>query len=388
MSTLIDCPSCRRKLRVPNDFLGKNVRCPTCGETFRAPEAASPAAAPPAAPEPAAPSPAAPSPLLTVPLKLELDDDPPAPQPAAATPPEPARRAEEAPPRRKRRPEPEEDDRGDERRRGRARRRRDFEPCPRCGDDIRRGAVVCPYCGLDLEVQGDGYTRQRPVRRDAEPHRGGTVQVLGIVSLVLSVIWLFPLGIPLGIAAWVMGRRDLKKMDEGTMDPNGRKKTRDGWLCGLIGTCLNSLFALLFVGIIVMAVIADSGPSRPPPARPPAVVKQPPPGVPQPQLNDFTLGGPALVTLKRGETQWVTVTVDRAPRLRRNVTVQVVEVPDGLVVNLPDTVVRPGMPGVVTFNITAERNADFGDQVVTLSADSGAGDDITLDIPVRVIRGR
>src|SRR5690242_6374323 len=111
MSTLLDCPSCARKLRVPDEFLGKSVRCPTCGETFGAPD--SPPPSPPeagngaaaeakepangSAPHPQPPSPeargeeeAAPAtngtPLLDVPLKLELDEatsaTPAAPPPA------------------------------------------------------------------------------------------------------------------------------------------------------------------------------------------------------------------------------------------------------------------------------------------------------------------
>src|SRR5205823_9705590 len=145
-------------------------------------------------------------PLLSVPLNLELDDEPPVPV-TAAPPPRPTAPppAEEAPPPRRSRPEPDYEDDDLPRRR---RRRREFEPCPRCGDDIRRGAPVCPFCGLDLEEQGDGYTRRGRVRLDAEPHRAGTVQALGIASLVLGAFYFFPLGLPLGIAAWVMGRKD------------------------------------------------------------------------------------------------------------------------------------------------------------------------------------
>jgi len=72
MSVLIDCPSCQRQLRVPKEFLGKNVRCPSCSATFRAPEAVAESPRPPvpeAAPVPA-PAPAGPEPLLTVPLRL------------------------------------------------------------------------------------------------------------------------------------------------------------------------------------------------------------------------------------------------------------------------------------------------------------------------------
>jgi hypothetical protein len=36
MSTVIDCPSCRRKLNVPPSLQGQLVKCPTCAATFDA----------------------------------------------------------------------------------------------------------------------------------------------------------------------------------------------------------------------------------------------------------------------------------------------------------------------------------------------------------------
>jgi predicted Zn finger-like uncharacterized protein len=45
MPIQINCPSCNRALRVPDELLGKNVKCPTCGTTFTA-SAEGPAPAP------------------------------------------------------------------------------------------------------------------------------------------------------------------------------------------------------------------------------------------------------------------------------------------------------------------------------------------------------
>lgn len=47
MPITVDCPSCNRKLRVPDDLLGKKVKCPTCSTTFTAEEAAAPPPEPP-----------------------------------------------------------------------------------------------------------------------------------------------------------------------------------------------------------------------------------------------------------------------------------------------------------------------------------------------------
>ncbi len=70
-----------------------------------------------------------------------------------------------------------------------------------------------------------------------KPHRGTLILVLGILGLVICG--------PLGIAAWVMGSGDLKQMDAGTMDPEGRGTTQAGKICGIIATIL------LIVGTII-----------------------------------------------------------------------------------------------------------------------------------------
>src|SRR5690349_6154202 len=36
MPSVINCPSCERRLRVPDGLVGGQVKCPTCGETFTA----------------------------------------------------------------------------------------------------------------------------------------------------------------------------------------------------------------------------------------------------------------------------------------------------------------------------------------------------------------
>src|SRR5947209_2382898 len=46
MPTEISCPSCLRQLRVPDDLLGKTVRCPSCQSTFTATASESPAMPP------------------------------------------------------------------------------------------------------------------------------------------------------------------------------------------------------------------------------------------------------------------------------------------------------------------------------------------------------
>jgi hypothetical protein len=78
-----------------------------------------------------------------------------------------------------------------------------------------------------------------------KPHRGALILVLGILSLVMCQ--------PLGIAAWVMGNGDLKQIDAGTMNPEGRSLTNAGRICGIIGTIF------LIIGIVGGIILAALG---------------------------------------------------------------------------------------------------------------------------------
>ncbi|MDP7009652.1 MAG: hypothetical protein QGI78_08800 [Phycisphaerales bacterium] len=67
---------------------------------------------------------------------------------------------------------------------------------------------------------------------------------------------------PLGIIAWVMANGDLKKMDAGTMDPEGRGNTQAGKICGIISVCLALVgFVFWFLLMVLFAggaIIANS----------------------------------------------------------------------------------------------------------------------------------
>src|SRR5262249_45905997 len=99
--------------------------------------------------------------------------------------------------------------------------------------------------------------RRRRSRRDPdsdlEPHRGGLVMAFGIVSIVLVLLsGGLVVGLVLGILAWMWGASDLKRMDDGYMDPSGRGNTHAGYVCGIIGTMLN--IVALVVGLIILII--------------------------------------------------------------------------------------------------------------------------------------
>jgi hypothetical protein len=75
----IYCPSCNRKVRVPEEMLGQPVQCPLCHFLFVAPtRGPAPAGAPPAEPplvQPAPVPPLVPSPLSQAPMPIEAERD-------------------------------------------------------------------------------------------------------------------------------------------------------------------------------------------------------------------------------------------------------------------------------------------------------------------------
>ena len=62
--------------------------------------------------------------------------------------------------------------------------------------------------------------------------RGTLILALGIASLVL-LSPCFPFGIAAGFAAWLMGRSDLQRMEQGKMDDSSRSFVRAGSALGL-----------------------------------------------------------------------------------------------------------------------------------------------------------
>jgi hypothetical protein len=82
------------------------------------------------------------------------------------------------------------------------------------------------------------------------PHRGTTILVLGILSVVTCQ--------PLGIFAWVMANADLREMTAGRMDPSGRSNTEVGRILGIVGTVLFGL-TLFVAALWLLGVVALFG---------------------------------------------------------------------------------------------------------------------------------
>lgn len=124
------------------------------------------------------------------------------------------------------------------------------------GEGAPGSSAANPYGAGNLEPtvnQGTNpYTAptQHGPRAGVQEHRGTTILVLGIVSLVCCVI--------AGIPAIIMANEDLRKMDQGIMDSTGRSVTNVGKILGIVGLVLAALgivLQLLLFGLGVAAGI-------------------------------------------------------------------------------------------------------------------------------------
>jgi uncharacterized paraquat-inducible protein A len=181
MAEFTECPGCKRRLKLPAELLGQDVRCPACDRTFIASFDSEPP-----------------------PLQVEeLPANAPAP---------PLRHSDHS---------------------------KSLVHCPNCGAMVDRDARRCRRCDASLGQEGKQ-------RRYWEPHRGGTILTLGILSALFGVLSLccgFPAvaGLGFGIPAWAMATHDMHRMRMGVMDRNGMANTQSGQSYAMVGVVLSFL---------------------------------------------------------------------------------------------------------------------------------------------------
>jgi hypothetical protein len=103
--------------------------------------------------------------------------------------------------------------------------------CPNCGTSPPAGTTLCVTCGRNLAFSGypapaGGYS---PYGQSyMYPSRGGTILVLGILSLVVCSL--------LGPIAWSMGNEEQRRIAAGEAPPDGNVSA--GRICGMISSIL------------------------------------------------------------------------------------------------------------------------------------------------------
>ena len=88
-----------------------------------------------------------------------------------------------------------------------------------------------------------------PATRQFRPHRGGMILTLALLGFVCCQIF--------SIAAWVMGHADMKEINAGRIDPQGRGLTQAGMIIGIIGTVLMILGVGAQIIIVAFAIVSE-----------------------------------------------------------------------------------------------------------------------------------
>ena len=86
---------------------------------------------------------------------------------------------------------------------------------------------------------------QPAMNQPLKPHRGVMILIFGILGILCCFIF--------GIVAWVMGNNDIREMDAGLMDPEGKGLTQAGKICGIIGV------VLAIIGIVIQLIMMMVG---------------------------------------------------------------------------------------------------------------------------------
>jgi len=112
----------------------------------------------------------------------------------------------------------------------------------------------------DDDDDDDDDDRPRRKKKRRRSSRGSYVEHRGDMLFILSIVGLLFFRI-LCIVVWVLANNDLKEMDAGRMDPEGRSKTNSARIIGMIGTILLCV-ALVLVCVwfvFIFAIIGAAG---------------------------------------------------------------------------------------------------------------------------------
>jgi DNA-directed RNA polymerase subunit RPC12/RpoP len=213
MAEYVTCPTCGLKVLTADALLGRTVRCSGCDDRF-----------------------------------LASPDPPPASGPTRAA----AALANSTASRRARFSSEEEDD--DE----------DWPFCPGCGRQVTWNDLACPHCGEEFEEEQAprlarplDFDVSMPVRRDGEPDRGRLLLALGSASAIAGAGavcfgYTAVISVPLGLTVWILASRDLKRMENGSVDPRGRGLTRRARTAAKSGVFFGVLLVAVFMALLFM----------------------------------------------------------------------------------------------------------------------------------------
>ena len=143
--------------------------------------------------------------------------------------------------------------------------------CPRCECRLKVPAgaggkqAICAVCQNVFSIgnvdppSGSAFQEDAPPNPYAtggqsaalyrvSPHRGGIVLALSLLGWFFCPVF--------SVAAWLMGRGDLRKMDRGTMDNAGRTVTQAGTVVAIVNCVAIALGIAAMILMLVFGAFA------------------------------------------------------------------------------------------------------------------------------------
>lgn len=110
-----------------------------------------------------------------------------------------------------------------------------MKKCPYCAEEILDEAIVCRYCGRDLQITGQNQ-QISPLTSEFLQEPSSGAKALAGISITCGIIGLIVFGIPLGIVAIACGIPALSK---------GAGGGKTGIILGIVDIVLAILILLI-----------------------------------------------------------------------------------------------------------------------------------------------
>jgi uncharacterized membrane protein len=103
--------------------------------------------------------------------------------------------------------------------------------------------------------------------------------------------------------------------------------------------------------------------------------------------DNFKVSAPLLATtLKQGEKETVTLSIQRGSEFKKPVEVKA-DAPKGLNVVMKSSRINPDDPANLSFTVEADKSAPLGDHVIKIIATPDSGTSTSVDVKVKVQEG-
>jgi hypothetical protein len=97
-----------------------------------------------------------------------------------------------------------------------------------------------------------------PPPPSSAPQTGGSASGMAITALVIGIASFFICWFIGGIAAWIIGKIEVNKIERGESPEAGKSMAKIGMWLGIINVIISILGIIIYIAIIVIALLTSS----------------------------------------------------------------------------------------------------------------------------------